>query len=53
VLCRFGQQQFMALLPNTTTMQGQRILQRLAAGLKDRELLLKSRLQPLTPPDKS
>ncbi|MBT9173550.1 MAG: hypothetical protein DDT21_01951 [Syntrophomonadaceae bacterium] len=48
VFCRFGQQQFMALLPNTTTEQGQRILQRLAAGLKDRELLLKSRLQPLS-----
>jgi len=46
VLCRFGRQQFMALLPATTPEQGQRLLQRLAAGLKDRELQLKSRLQP-------
>lgn len=53
VLCRFGQQQFMVLLPNTTLEQGQRILQRLAASLKDRELLLRSRLQPLTPHDKT
>ncbi|MBS4007222.1 MAG: winged helix-turn-helix domain-containing protein [Clostridium sp.] len=53
VLCRFGQQQFMVLLPNTTPEQGQRILQRLAAGLKERELLLRSRLQSLTPPDKT
>ncbi|MBS3943072.1 MAG: winged helix-turn-helix domain-containing protein [Dethiobacter sp.] len=48
VLCRFGQQQYMALLPDTTPEQGQRILQRLATSLKERDLQLKSRLQPLT-----
>jgi DNA-binding SARP family transcriptional activator len=47
VFCSLGSQQFIVLLPTTTPQQGQHMLQRLAAVLGDRKLLLKSRLQPL------
>jgi len=45
--CGLGARQFMVLLPATTPQQGQSILERLAAGLNTRNLLLKSRLQLL------
>ena len=48
VFCSLGGHQFIVLLPATTPQQGQILLQRLAAVLSGRKLLLKSRLQPLT-----